>query len=510
MKTNITFLYLALTIIMLSACEDFLDRQPLSQLRSETFWKTEADVRFALTATYAPYRTNIAGSVPGSNGVSFAFECLSDNAISSSGFFNIQGIMHGPINPQTTGAVQDFWTVCYQGIASCNYFLDHVDLVKNNMSAANFKKYKGEVLFNRCFFYNELTQLYGAVPLVLHTQTLDSVEIFRNKPRVPKTEIVDQLLIDIDSAIAGLPNVAYTDGHAVKGSAILLKVRILLNNQRWTEAADAAWSLIGDPNNPFKLHNNYSGIFFNEQKSNKEIMFSVQYQAPVDAHQLDQYVGSRMSFYPTAQLRDAYQINYDSTSPSYLAKDPRLKMTIFQEGDPWVNHASGVFTTNATGRLSESAVPFTKMAFKKWIDPSLIQARGNISGQHIVKMRYAELLLSYAEAMFESGQGSDQRAIDAFNAVRRRPGVLMHPVGHSMLPALTQDVIRNERRVELAFEGLRYNDLIRWQIAHIILPTIPGNGATRTRVFTIDNYVWPIPQSQMDIMQNVWTQNTGY
>jgi hypothetical protein len=501
MKKNINFLTLAVVAMLCASCEDFLDKQPLSQLRSEEFWKSEADVRFALTATYAPYRSNIAGSVPGSNGVSFAMECLSDNAISSSGYFNIQTIMHGPINPQTTGAVQDYWTICYEGIASCNYFLDNIDLAREIMSTANYDKYKGEALFNRCYLYNELIQLYGDVPLLLHAQTLDSVDVFRNKPRVPKADVVTQLLTDIDVAIAGLPNVAYTDGHAVRGSAILLKVRILINNQRWAEAADAAWSLIGDINNPFRIHSSYSGIFFNDQKGNKEVMFSVQYQAPVDAHQLDQYVGSRMSFFPTTQLRNAYEVKNTGTGE----KDPRLKMTIFQEGDPWVNHTSGKFTTSATGRLSESAVPFTKLAFKKWIDPSLIQPRGNISGQHIVKMRYAELLLSYAEAMFESGQGGDQRAINALNAVRQRPGVEMPPVA-----VLTQANIRNERRVELAFEGLRYNDLIRWGIAHTILPTIPGNGASRTRIFTVNNYRWPIPQSQMDIMQGIWTQNPGY
>jgi hypothetical protein len=228
-------------------------------------------------------------------------------------------------------------------------------------------------------------------------------------------------------------------------------------------------------------------------------MFSVQYQGPTDAHQLDQYVGSRMSFYPTTQLRDAYEIKDAGTGE----KDPRLKMTILQEGDPWINHTSGVFTATAAGRLSEGGVPFTKMAFKKWINPALIQARGNISDQHIVKMRYAELLLSYAEAMFESGQGGDQRALDVLNAVRARPGVEMPPV-----TVLTQDNIRNERRVELAFEGLRFNDLKRWGIAHEIIPTIPGNGATVKRKF--DGYVWPIPQGQMDIMEGVWQQNEGY
>lgn len=482
---------------VLTACEDFLDKQPLSQLSSDTFWKTEEDVQAALVATYTTYRSNIAGSVSGSNGVSFAIEALSDNAISSSGYFNIQTIMHGGINPSTSGAVQDFWRLCYEGISSCNYFLDNLELSKSILAEEDYNLYKGEALFNRAYYYNDLIQLYGDVPLVLNFATIDDIDVYKSQPRAPKADVVAQLLQDLDVAIAGLPKISFADGHVVGGTAVMLKVRILLNNERWAEAADAAWSLIGDTENPYELSDNYSGIFFDDQKDNPEIMFSVQYTPSTDPHQLDQYVGSRMSFFPTPQLRDAYETNPDTGE-----KDPRLKMTIFQIGDPWVMHPSGTFT-KASGRTSEGNIPFTEMAFKKWIDPSLVTAQGAISSQHIVKMRYAELLLSYAEAMFESGQGSDQRALDALNAVRQRPGVDM--------PAkteLTRDNIRNERRVELAFEGLRFNDIKRWKIAEEIIPTILGNGANTKRVF--DGYLWPVPQGQMDIMQGVWEQNPGY
>ncbi|MBC9797997.1 RagB/SusD family nutrient uptake outer membrane protein [Sinomicrobium weinanense] len=502
MKVNIKLLiYPVIATALFSACDDFLDKEPLSQPSSEIFWKTETDVNAALAATYSIYRTNIAGSVAGSNGVSINIECLSDNAISESGFFGIQNIMHGGIHSGTGGAVQDFWRLCYEGIANCNYFLDNIDQAKDFLSEESYNQYKGEALFNRCYFYNELIQLYGDVPLLLHSQSIDSMEVFKNKPRVPKPEVVEQLLKDIDIAISGLPNIAYTDGHAVKGSAILLKVRILMNNERWAEAAEVAWSLIGDAGNPFSLHDNYSGIFFDEQEDNPEIMFSVQYQLPSDGHQLDQYIGSRMSFYPTTQLRDAYEIK----DPETGEMDPRLGMTIFQEGDPWIMHPSGKFPAfeNDEGRTSEGNVNFTGMAFKKWVNPTLIQARDKVSDQDIVKMRYAELLLSYAEAMFESGQGTDQRALDAINAVRQRPGVEMPP-----LSVLTRENIRNERRIELAFEGLRFNDLKRWQIAHEIIPEIPGNGADVQRVF--DGYLWPIPQSQMDIMEGIWEQNPGF
>ncbi len=96
-------------------------------------------------------------------------------------------------------------------------------------------------------------------------------------------------------------------------------------------------------------------------------------------------------------------------------------MTIFQEGDPWVNNTkTGTFKQD--GSVAESTIPFTKMAFKKWIDPTIrTPGSSTLSDQNIVKMRYADLLLLYAEAMFESGQGNDLRALKALNDVRSSP-----------------------------------------------------------------------------------------
>ncbi|HEY9048248.1 MAG TPA: RagB/SusD family nutrient uptake outer membrane protein [Ohtaekwangia sp.] len=491
---NISVYLLLVAVYILSSCSDFLDREPLTQLNSDDFWKTEQDAQAALTATYSTYRTSIFGSVRGANGVAFDIESLSDNAVITSSFAGYMGIAQGGINPSTGGAINQFWTDCYNGIAKCNYFLDNIDRVKSVLTVTNYNKYKAEALFNRCYFYNELVQFYGAVPLVLVTQDIDSD--YRSTPRTAKADVVEQLLNDIDIAIAGLPNVAYTDGHAVRGSAIMLKVRILMNNNRYEEAADVAWSLIGDAQNPFKLYTNYPGLFFKEQDNNPEIMFSVIYTAPADYHQLDQYVSSRMSVAPTPQLRDAYEVKDAVTGE----KDPRLKMTIFQPGDPWINNTkTGTFSND--GRVSESAIPFTNMAFKKWIDPTLRTANSsNLSDQDIVKMRYADLLLLYAEAMFESGQGADPRALQALNDVRARKGVEMPPKTE-----LTRDNIRNERRVELAYEGLRYNDLIRWEIAEQVIPTIQYAQNGNKRKF--DGYLWPVPQSQMDIMQGVWQNN---
>jgi hypothetical protein len=105
--------------------------------------------------------------------------------------------------------------------------------------------------------------------------------------------------------------------------------------------------------------------------------------------------------------------------------------------------------------------------------------------------------------MFESGKGTDARALKALNDVRARPGVGMPPK-----TVLTRDVIRNERRVELAFEGLRYNDLVRWKIADKVIPQVAYDAKGTKRKFK--SSLLPIPLGQMDIMKGVWTQNANY
>lgn len=469
------------------ACEDTLDTNPLGNPNSENFWKTETEANKALIACYVKLKEPIISNGPAQSGNFLFWEALSDNASNTSNYESFDVVMRGEHNSATTGIVSKSFTIGFQGIAACNYFLANIDRVTATTDAVR-NRMKGEALFLRAFYYNDLTQLYGDLPLILKPAELD--DDLRATPRTPKTGVVAQILKDLDLAISYLPANAYTDGRAVKGSAIALKTRVLLNNERYSEAADAAWSLIGDAGNPFRLSDNYAGIFFGNQIGNREIMFSVQFKAPDDYHSLDQVIGARMSVFPTLELRDAYEPN-----------DPRRKMTIFEAGDPWAYNPAGF---KQTGSLAEGQIPYTGMAFRKWVNTAINNGSGStLSEQHMVKIRYADLLLMYAEAMFESGKGTDARALKALNDVRARPGVEMPPK-----PALTRDVIRNERRIELAFEGLRYNDLVRWKVAEKVIPQVAYDAKGTKRKFKA--YLLPIPLAQMDIMKGVWTQNENY
>ncbi|ACU04910.1 RagB/SusD family nutrient uptake outer membrane protein [Pedobacter heparinus] len=481
-----TMVLLMLGTLVLS-CKKTLDTDPLSNPNTANFWKTEGEANKALIACYSKLKEPIISNGPSQSGNFLFWEALSDNASNTSNYESFDIVMRGDHNSATTGIVSKSFTFGFQGIAYCNYFMANIDRVPS-MAEATRNRMKGEALFLRAFYYNDLAQLYGDLPLILKPASLD--DDFKNTPRSPKADVVTQILKDLDLAISYLPATAYTDGRAVKGSAIALKTRVLLNNERFGEAATAAWSLIGDPANPFQLADSYSGIFFGNQANNKEIMFSVQFKAPDDYHSLDQVIGGRMSVFPTVELRNAYEPN-----------DPRRKMTIFEANDPWAYNPGGF---KQTGSTAEGQIPYTTMAFKKWVNTAINNASGaTLSDQHMVKIRYADLLLMYAEAMFESGQGADLRALKALNDVRGRQGVNM-----PAKPALTREIIRNERRVELAFEGLRYNDLIRWKIAAQVIPLVPYDAKGTKRKFK--SYLFPIPLGQMDIMRNVWTQNPDF
>lgn len=514
------------------SCDDFLDKQPLDQPSQETFFKTKTEIEQALVPTYLRFRSMTIGGMGSGNGSSMDLEALSDNAYSSSGFQSLQNIAQGGMTSSTGGAVTGLWNDAWQGVAYCNFFLENLERpeVKTLISDAEYKQYRGEALFNRSYFYFLLIQCYGDIPLVTKPVTADMP--YMNLPRDPVSKVVEQLLTDLDLAIEGLPLKAYTNGHAVRGSAILLKTRILMYDKKYAEAATTAYTLIGDPNNPHKIMDDYSGIFFGDQENNKEIMFSVWYSSPDDMHQFDQYTGSRMSCYPLFDLVKAYE----EKSPG--VKDPRLKMTIFMVGDPWIMYNGTttktfqyktkdpnggpdiildptVYTYSAqqfpprdgTPRTSEGNIPTSSLAWKKGVNTTIVQARDKISSQHRVLMRYADLLLLYAEAMVESGQGTDARALKALNDVRGRAGVEM-----PAKTTLTREIVRNERRVELAYEGIRYFDIKRWDIAKDVIPLKDPNPIVMPKIkCQWDGNLWPIPQNVMNIMADAgWKNNDPY
>ncbi len=483
-----------------SSCKKtFLDRNPLAQPSSGTFWKTEDDIKLALAGAY----NTLARSGDGFGAMSIHWDGISDNAWARSNSFNT--VVQGTIESTTGGIVSDVYFNDYKSIATCNYFLAHVGEVPVDKALTD--RYSAEVRLLRAYYYFQLSQVYGGVPITLQPETYTNPK----RAKSTKDDVLKVVYDDLDFAISKLSDEAYT-GRAVKGTAMGLKARVLLFNNRWQEAATLAKQIIDG--GKFSLFNNYYGLFVKPgQNANPEIMFSIRYQLPNMFHTLDyQYGWDQWELIqPIKNLVDAYEATdgkpigqsavYNPAFP-YQNRDPRLKLSVYVPGDAWKYSTTGFFDAAKDGNNK------TGFNLKKYLDTTRAPTGyATQSDQDFVLLRYADILLMYAEAQNEVS-GPDQTVYNAVNAVRARPGINL-----PALPAgLSQDAlrlrIRNERRVELAFEGLRYFDLLRWKTADQVIPAIVNPGGVNRR-FEQKNYLWPFPQSEIDINSDL-KQNTGY
>jgi len=274
----------------------------------------------------------------------------------------------------------------------------------------------------------------------------------------------------------------------------------------------------------FALANNYAALFKTSGQAlavvNTEIMFSTQYLAPNNVQRtspgaagMNIELGWWSLLQPYPDLANEYEMTdgkpasesplYDAANP-YTNRDPRMDLTIKVPGEVWKN-AAGVAWTG-------SYVSYTGFLMEKYVDLSITPFTSNtatVTDQDYIHLRYADILLMYAEAKNEA-TGPDATVYAAINQVRGRTGIAMPAVDQTKYGTKEKlrDYIRHERRVEFAMEGQRYNDLKRWKIAHIKLPTLKTPTNTPL-VFDLKNYILPFQTSELDNNPKL-IQNEGY
>ena len=520
MKFKITYTITALILISatihISACKKYLDKDPLDQIPANEFWKTQGDAELALTGIYGflspgTNASSVTATAPGWGCLTMHWDILADNGYTQSSGGNFAGVSTGVIESTTGGIQADAYNTSYRVIAACNNFLTNIDKV--SMDDATKRKYMAEVRFIRAHYYFLLTQLYGDVVLTL--QPLGSDVSSATQPRSSKSTVLDAILTDLEYAISNLPNASYTDGHVVRGAALGYKAKVLLTNQRFAEAAAAAQQVITE--NKFSLYTGgFRGLFLKPgQNNNPEIMFSARYLPPSYAGTTDWVYSYTNAFQVLKYLVDEFECVdglpistsplYDPSKP-YEKRDPRLKMTVIVPGD-WRG------TTAATAfNVTRDAVPSGFLP-RKYIDSTRYPTTyATQSDQDGVFLRYADILLMYAEAQNEVA-GPDASVYTAINAIRTRPGVNMPVLPTGISKDEMRQRIRHERRIELALEGTRYFDLKRWKLDRVIIPTVKDpSGAFRT--FPLRDTLWPVPQSEVDIATSYgnagFKQTPGY
>ncbi|GAA0549328.1 RagB/SusD family nutrient uptake outer membrane protein [Chitinophaga japonensis] len=535
-------LFAAMMGMLSVACQkDFLDRQISTELTEEQVFTSYARTRDFLVGTYAALpagfnRIDNAMLAAATDDAEFTWE---GGAIQR---YN-NGSWSPYINPD------DNWNATYAAIRRTNQFLEksgnvNLDTYKlnpdptaqqtyNNM-VADLERWRHEARFLRAFFYFELVKRYGGVPLITRVLELtDNLDL----PRNSLEECVQFIAAECDSAAAGLP--LTTDdtntGRAVKGAALALKSRVLLYwasegysgggmQSRWEQAAAAAKAVIDL--NVYQLAGNYRALF--NTYNNSEIIFARRAGAAnsFESANYPVYDGGQSGTTPSQNLVDAYELTdgsrFDWNNPAhasapYKDRDPRLSMTVIANNTTWRGRSMEIWTGGKDGPEIDRASR-TGYYLKKYMDENLDLVQNKASVHTWIYFRLAEMYLNYAEAMNEAygpdqdPQGWGLSAIAAVNAVRGRASVNMPPLlAGQWNQADFREKVRNERRVELAFEEHRYWDLRRWKLAADMLSApLKGVRVTRVddttfsyapfelepRVFLPKMYWYPVPQSE--------------
>lgn len=512
--------------IFLAACKkDFLDQQPQDEVSREDYWQTQDD---AINAVNNCYRR--LGDVDNRLFIS----CATDDSYSWSNWpSDVQYVGNGSATAGT-GMFSNFWSNFYRMIASCNDVLDNIDRV-SGLDDSLRNRLKGEARFIRAFAYQQLIGLYGDVPLITHIQAVDEF----NVSRTPRAEVADFIVKELDTISHFLP-VSYdasNTGRATKGAALALKARTLLYEGQW-EAAAAAAKAVMDLGH-YSIDGDYLSLFNGTNKNSPEIIFAAQYVKNTLPNATATWIGGPSlggwsQIVPLQGLVDAYECTdgkpihessvYDPAHP-FENRDPRLKLTVVVPGTTVNGITIDITNPGSIDALSKNNASFSGYYYRKYVPADIEGSWDRNSYNDIVLIRYAEVLLTYAEARIESNQ-VDQSVYDAINLVRQRTGV-MPAVTAATAPsqAALREVVRRERHVEFPLEDNRLFDIRRWQIAATVMNS-PAYGILNNfdesredygehvlveqRSFnTGRDYLWAIPQSERSINPNIG-QNNGW
>ena len=536
--------YSAVAVVFLaslSGCQD-LDLAPTDKFTEANYWTSAEKASMVLNTAYGQLT---------SSGRYFSNESLSDNMYEGRGNSSEKMISSGQADASNSRFSEE-WKNSYAGIKTCNVFLENVDKVPN-MNETLRTRMKAEARFIRAWLYLQLTTWYGDVLLFEKDITLEES---KSISRTPKAAILTFIYNELDEVEAVLPtNTEYAEadrGRITKGAAIALKARAYLYQNDWANVVAACEKLIGNTSNgTYALFSSYEGIFKPENEYNSEVILDYQYVPSVRVWE-EMYdlaplsVGARInSKAPTQELVDDYIMmngksikeansGYDESNP-YKNRDPRFAATIVYHGAKWVRPDGTIQTIyikpgstpsdNTYGNVDEyigagSNSTSTGYYLRKNYDAT--SEIGMKSGLNLILIRYADVLLMYAEAMNELGKMDEAVWNKTIRPLRERAGFtdapsLIYPTEGNM-----QTIIRRERRVELAMEGLRIFDIRRWKTAENVLNGYPhgaqfgeasiDNGYIRLEKRTFNperDYLWAVPLSQKDLNPNLG-QNPGY
>ena len=493
MKKNIGNILLILLFgLSITGCKKFITKDVMGQYPESEFYKTEAQAILAINAAYQP----LAFTTSNSNRLWVFGDVASDDAAKGGNpgdQGDIEFIDQFNINP-TNGNLASIWTLLYDGITRCNLVLSKVPPIVMDQDLQ--KRILAEAKFLRSWYYFELVNIFGDVPIVLVPLNPEELQITQS----PVQQIFETVIEPgLTEAAANLP-VGYSGpdvGRVTWGAATALLAKAYLFQGKWDKAASSAAQIVNS--NVYDLMPVYSQNFSARFENNKESVFEVQHltgQDPKLGNELNQYFAPQIEsgYFFNAPTQD-FVDEFETTGAAIV--DPRLDYTIGRDTMPWFNNR----------KFDKAWSPSTGYLTRKHQQPLSEVTNKSDGNINYVAIRYADVLLWYAEALNESGHSAD--ALIPLNRVRKRAResflydslLVGYPtIPTDLLPDITstnqldvRKAIQHERRVELGFEFHRYFDMIRWgeDYATQALSDKPNFDYTKHKHF-------PIPQIERD------------
>lgn len=531
MKKSYIFLSL-LALTSFSSCEKFLDKTDPTATSFVEFFNTEEDLRRVVYSSYLDVFT-----AAGDRSILFYMEDgKSDNAYSRNEGDNHQLIANGNFTANTSAFLY-YYELQMKHMGRLNTFIANTSIPYVEDEAVR-TKFKSILEALRVWHYFKLTSRWANVPFFLEPATLESAL----QPAKSKEEILEVLFPLAEEISNRLPENEYTSDAYMfnRYSFKALIMRYALYNGRFELAARLAKEIMDS--GKYQLYPNYGDLFnYKGDKINKEFIMKFEMEShgnsATNSFQdlAPQFrTGNGQSYLvPTKSLVDSYWTlqgrSIDNcplhTKQEYeldpdLNRDPRLKASIFGHGDLFSGEKIDIYTPTSVMYFENQRSSKSGFWFKKFVDETdAFKSGGNM---HFPLLRYAEVLLTYAEAKIMTNS-VDDLAKECINQIRKRAGLDM-TLADVKLTSKTQtewiNLIRNERRTELAAEGVRYDDILRWKIAENVLnqPALGHsrlvNGKMETlkiedRSFQKHNYIWPFHNNSLRVEPGL-KQNPGY
>ena len=565
MKRIFQYMILAVGCMMtFAACNDeFLNRTPHDQMTDANFWQTEAHVESVAntftSALQGKYWLNIteimADSAPWA--VTTAFRTI------GAGNFTTE-----------TSQINSLWVTAYTGIGRVNYFLNNFHRADGKVDEKVLARYEAEAYFYRAYNYWVLTTYFGDVPYITDELNVEAPDVYRG--RDPRATVIANITKDLEDHYLNLPEhivaASAEFGRVSQCAALALLSRIYLYNEMYAEAVNAAERAMansyhqlystGNPDKDYVNLFNYTGRA-SRNALNKETLLAFVYnydlgESARTSHNLSRECwvpGDYARFVPTNSMIEAYLTKdgeiWDPSAVNtyedvFKDRDPRMVQSILAPNTPWEGGKSGdllstddkIYTYPLLTNNKTAAMTYSGYYMRKYVEPSTVKYVTH-DDNDLIMLRYAEVLLNYAEAKERLGSLTQTDLDNSINLLRDRVGMVHMKIDDLPAGSNIRAEIQRERRVELFFEGHRYFDIIRWKQGHLLGEDLLGvnrrwldqnrlavdlAGLTwktkggeqyllieEGRTFNAGkHYLLPIPFKQMQLNPNLAPQNPGW